>query len=195
MTRLPLSMRTLQTIRMSALCLLVVAAASAPACAATVSVSPVSQTVSVASNFTVDLVTDAVIDLKAYELIVDFDPTIIQLLGATAGDVLTNPGNPFQSFLVPDYSTPADTAWYDAAMLIGNTQGPGTLVHLQFKALSPGTSNVTWRKADFRNSFNVSSLPTQVSGIVHVVGPTASRPTTWSALRALYGPARTQKRP
>ncbi len=161
---------------------------AAPALAVTVSVSPGFTSITNGSTFSVDVNTTAFSDLKAYELVLTYDPNLLQLLGATPGGVLTGTGNPFSSFLVNDYAPPPDSVWYDAAMLTGSTAGPGTLVHLTFKALHVGTATLTWQRADFRNSGNYKTSPTTVNGQVQISALTPGPVTTWSMIRRLYTP-------
>src|SRR6185503_1246379 len=119
--------------------------AAQPARAVTVSIDPPDTTVIVGSTFGIRVVTDAFPDLKAFSVIFQYNPSVLQLLGASPGDVLTNSGNPFSAFLVPDFTAPADSAWYDAAMLVGSTSGPGILNFFTFKALQVGVSLIECR--------------------------------------------------
>jgi len=151
--------------------------------AASVAVTPADTTVSVGDDLWIRVEADAFSDLKAYDLIFQYDPTVVQLLGANPGDVLT--GSYFAS-LVNEVSAPIDSAWYDAAMLVGSTSGPGVLVYFHFKALATGISPLDCRKVDYRDSNNVQTLPSCSSGIIRVVGVVPARPDTWGRVRARY---------
>jgi len=154
--------------------------------AASVVVSPSDTTVSVGDDFLIRVQADAFADLKAYDLIFQFDPAIVQLTGALPGDVLTGDGDPYFGTLVNEVSAPLDSAWYDAAMLSGSTQGPGVLVYFKFKALVVGVSPLDCRKVDYRDSNNVQTLPGCTGGVIRVVGVTATRSETWGRLKSLY---------
>lgn len=154
--------------------------------AVTVSVVPAETTVTIGGSFTLRLVTDAFPDLKGFETIHSFDAGKLQLTGANPGDVLTSSGNPYSAFLVPDTAAPPDSAWYDAAMLVGSTAGPGILVFLNFNAVAVGDSPLQCQLVDFRDSQNVKTVPNCVSGLVHVVGPVPTRKETWGRLKSLY---------
>jgi hypothetical protein len=167
-----------------ALVMLVVGARMAAA--ASVVVAPSDTTVSVGDDLYVRVEADAFPDLKGYELIFQYDPTIVQLLGALPGDVLTGDGDPFFATLVPDVSAPADSAWFDAAMLTGSTQGPGVLVYYHFKALAVGVSPLDCRRVDYRDSNNVQTLPSCTGGVIRVVGVTPAKRETWGGMKALY---------
>jgi hypothetical protein len=154
--------------------------------ATTVSVQPPDTSVTVGDVFNVRIVTDAFPDLKGFEVIFSYDPTKVQLLGADPGDVLTSSGNPYSAFLVPDNTAPADSAWYDAAMLIGSTQGPGILDFFKFKALHEGDCPIQCQLVDFRDSDNNRTLPACQSGVVHILGPVPMVRTTWGRLKTHY---------
>lgn len=166
--------------------LVAAALCASPAVAVTVGPAPADTTVIVGDTFDIRMVTTAFTDLKGFSLIYRYDPAILQLVGATPGDVLTSSGNPFTALLVPDYAAPADSAWYDAAMLIGTTSGPGILNFFRFKALVIGESALECRLVDFRDSQNVQTLPVCTPGRVVVVGPTPARPETWGRIKTLY---------
>ena len=165
---------------------LAVAAYAPPAYGVTVSPGPVDTTVILNDIFEVRIETDAFPDLKGFSVIFQYDPAVLQLLGGSPGDVLTSSGNPFTGLVVPDYAAPADSAWYDAVMLVGATQGPGVLNFFQFRALALGESPLTCRLVDFRDSQNHQTLPACVAGRVVVSGPTRSRMATWGRLKAFY---------
>lgn len=153
---------------------------------AAVVVAPNDTTVSVGDDFYIRVEADAFPDLKAYELIFQFDPTIVQLMGAVPGDVLTGDGDPHFATLVSDVSAPPDSAWYNAAMLTGSTQGPGVLVYFHFKALQVGVSPLDCRRVDYRDSSNAQSLPGCAGGIIRVMGVTESRKESWGRMKVLY---------
>jgi hypothetical protein len=161
-------------------------ALTAPAGAVTVSVQPADTTVTVGDTFTLRVVTDAFPDLKGFQTIHAYDPGRLAFLSASPGDVLTQPGQPFSAFVVPDVSAPDDSVWYDAAMLSGSSQGPGILVFHTFTALAEGDCPVVCRGADFRDSFNAQTLPACLDGMVHIIGPVPAAPATWGRIKALY---------
>lgn len=154
--------------------------------AVTVSVSPNDTTVDIGNTFTLRVVTDAFANLKAYQLLFGFNPAILQFTGATAGDVLTGSGNPYTMQVVPDVTAPTDTAHVDCAQLVGTTSGPGVLVYFTFQALAAGNSPIPCDGADFRDPFNVQTIPGCNPGIVRVVSPTPARPMSWGGVKAIY---------
>jgi len=163
-----------------------VAGAASGARAVTVSVVPPDTSVAVGDVCVLRVVTTAFTDLKAFQFIYGFAPTVIKLQGIDPGEVLTGSGRSFYGYWLPDNVAPADTAWYDAAMLDGTSAGPGILAYLTFKAVALGVSPVDCRWVDFRDSYNVQTLPVCESGLVRVVPPVAVRAGSWGRLKTLY---------
>ena len=154
--------------------------------AVTVSTAPADTTVDLGNTFVLRITISSIPDLKALEVISTFDPAIIKLQRIDAGDVLTATGRAFFGQTLSDYVAPADTAWYDAAVLEGAGSGPGVLVYLTFKAVGVGTSPVPCRRADIRDAGNHRILPTCTDGLLHVMEPVPARTSTWGRLKALY---------
>jgi hypothetical protein len=165
---------------------LAAALAGSPAAAAQFSLSPDDTTVTVGDTFTLRVVCDAVTDLKGLQTAWAYPPTRLQLQSMTAGNVLTDAGGDWFEFVLPDVVAPADTAWMDAAMLDGSTQGPGVVAYLQFKALIEGDAPIACAFAEMRDSFNVSLAPTCAGGVVHVLGPVPAERRSWGRIKALY---------
>ncbi len=164
----------------------VLAAAPAATHAAAVVVAPADTAVSVGDDFWIRVQADAFPDLKGYQLIFEFDPTIVQLLGAAPGNVLTDSPGAWFGALVPDVVAPPDSAWYDAARLDGATAGPGVLVYFHFKALQEGVSPVACRHVDYRDSNNAQTLPGCTSGQIRVIGAVLAQERSWGRVKALY---------
>lgn len=162
---------------------LLLPALSPAARAVTVSIGPADTTAVCGDTLVVRVVTDAFPDLKAYELVLGYDPAILQCVGVIAGDVLTQ--GTMQ--VLPDVVAPVDSVWVDCAQLVGSTSGPGVLAYLRFAALGKGTSTVRVLYADFRDSWNVQTLPARVDGIVRTpYCPTPVMTTTWGRVKTLY---------
>lgn len=153
--------------------------------AVTVSVVPADTTVLCGDTLTVRVVTDTFSDLKAYQLVFGFDPVVLQYIGAEAGDLLTAGFYTMQE--LPDVTAPVDSVWLDCAVLVGSTNGPGVLAYLKFVAMETGVSPIQCLQVDFRDSWNVQTLPACEGGIVrvpHCPVPTLTR--TWGKIKALY---------
>ena len=64
--------------------------------------------------------------------------------------------------------------------------GPGILAFMKFKLIAEGQGDLECRLVDFRDSFNVQTLPACVAGHVHVVGPVQVESVTWGRLKTLH---------
>lgn len=178
----------LRSLRLLLMALAVGAIALVPARAraVTVSVSPADTTVLRGDSFTLRLTIDGFPDLKAYQLIHRFNPTVIQYLGPVAGDVLTGSGSPYVINPIPDVAAPVDTAWTDCAQLVNSTSGPGVLLYLKFKAVEFGLSPIECLGVDLRDSLNNSTIPLCANGRVRVVGPVPVLRHSWGSLKQAY---------
>ena len=154
--------------------------------AVTVSTTPADTTVTRGSTVVLRITISTLSDLKAFQVISAFDPAILELQRIDAGDVLTAAGLAYFGRSLNDYAAPADTAWYDAAMLEGTSSGPGVLVYLTFKAVGVGTSAVPCCWADIRDAGNHHIQPTCEGGVLHVLEPVPAHTSTWGRLKALY---------
>lgn len=167
--------------------LLVLAATGiTPARAAELRLAPDDTTVTIGDSFTLRVVCDAVPDLKGFQSAHAYPASRLQLLSLTAGNVLTDAGGAWFATVVPDVAAPADTAWLDAAMLDGSTQGPGVVAYLRFTALLEGNAPLPCVRAEMRDSQNVSLGATCTGGVVRVVGAVRAGPKTWGRLKTLY---------
>ena len=154
--------------------------------ALTVSTLPADTTVYLGSTFVLRITIDNISDLKAFGVISAFDPAIIELQRIDAGDVLTATGRAYFGQTRSDRVAPADTAWYEAAMLEGNCSGPGVLVYLTFRTVRAGTTAIPCLWTDVRDAGNHRLQPVREGGLVHVQTTVSVRTDTWGRLKALY---------
>ena len=159
---------------------------SSNAQAVTVSISPADTLVDAGSTFQIRVVVDDVADLKAYSLVFHYGSPEIQLLDATAGDILTGSGYDYTVQTVPDEVAPPDTAWADCAQLGGSTSGPGVMLYFRFRANVVGNSPIDCLDVDLRDSLNNVTIPNCVGGMVHIIGATPTRASSWGRLKTLY---------
>ena len=168
-------------------CLAAISAIPSISHAVTASVTPADTTVVQNTDFYMRVTIDAISDVKTYELVYSFDPLKLQLLGITGGDVLRSGGpGSYVEFVRTEYAPPADSAWFDAAVLVGKGSGPGVMAFLHFKAIGVGDSPLTALTVDIRDSENHQTLPAKENGTLHVTGPVPVRPTSWARLKSLY---------
>jgi hypothetical protein len=155
---------------------LLIGSAAVPGHAVTVNVVPPDTTVQVGEDVILRITTDAFADLKAFELIFEYDPTHVELVGVSPGDVLTSASGGYTAFVRDEFAAPEDSVWYDAAVLAGSSQGPGILAFFHFRVLAGGSSPIVCKLVDFRDSANQQTLPDCAGGMIRGVSTTA---TVW----------------
>lgn len=132
-----------------------------------VSVSPASRNALPSSTVSVNVTIANVANMHGYNVIVTFNPAILQYTGAA-------PGTFVNSFLFFPTHTGAGTLNVSHA-LVGNgtvVSGSGTLFTLTFSTLTEGTSPVTISSVDLRDGANNPIVPVTLnSGSITVARP------------------------
>lgn len=154
--------------------------------AVTISVVPSDTTVTVGDDVCLRVTIDAFPNLEGAQLIYGFDPVRLGLQSASAGDVFSGAAGGYVEFLIPDVTAPVDSVWYEAAILTGNTAGPGILAFVCFTALAEGDAAVTCKRLDLRDSLNQQTLVPCSDAVIRIVGPTSARDRTWGGLKLIY---------
>ncbi|HEX5479323.1 MAG TPA: cohesin domain-containing protein, partial [Dehalococcoidia bacterium] len=106
-------------------------------------VLPVTQDVFQTGTFSFDVVVDSVADLGAYEIGIDYDPSLVSFVGVTNGSFLGSSGRTVQC---PSFSTSSGNVRFGCATLGGDPAGPtggGVLAHFTFAGTNVGTSALT----------------------------------------------------
>lgn len=169
-------------------CLLAIAllAGARFAHAASVWIEPADTTITLHDSLAVRVHVSDVADLKAFRLRFGYTPTVVSVLGALDGEVLTGASSSYVSFLLGDREAPADTTEFDAAMLDDHTQGPGILVYFVFHGDATGIANLVCAGLDLRDSEN-GTIPVDCTGaILRVTAPVPVATRTWGALKSAY---------
>jgi hypothetical protein len=152
---------------------------------ATVAIAPADTAIALGEEITLRVTVDTVTDLKGCDLVWSYTPSHLQFLSAQAADVLGGGGSYFD-YLLPDITAPADSVWYDAAVLTGTGAGPGNIVFLKFKAIATGVGLVNCLSADLRDSQNVSTHPACLGGMVRILPATRALPVSWGRVKGIY---------
>ncbi len=74
----------------------------------------------------------------------------------------------------------------DLAGLGCSVDGPGTIIHLQFTGVSPGSSPLACVSLLMRDSLNQTLDSTCVSGLLTYEAAVPAEPTSWGLLKARY---------
>lgn len=145
-----------------------------------VCVEPADTTIALGDVATVRVTTDGPpADLKGFLVRAVYNPGVLSLQATLPGSVLSG-----YLYSFYPYAAPPDTLGFDAAVLIGATQGPGTLGLLRIQGISEGICDIVPTQLLMRNSLNEPYPVITCSGRVRVVSPTAAAQTTWGAIKA-----------
>jgi len=104
--------------------------------------SPADATIAPGASGRLSIMIDDPIDVRAIDLRVSFDPTIVTSLGGGDGALFTDSG--YQLFSSFQNSAPGE--WYGYSIIIGaddSIVGPGELYYWDFEAVTEGVSPVT----------------------------------------------------
>jgi len=108
----------------------------------TVSIDPISKTVSQGETFTVDVLCEPAQPMKSFEFKLSFDPSLLQVNSVTEGNIF-NDYNTFVSTGTIDNTEGTVVDIYSLIVGSGNVTNSGTLVTISFTALdSAGTSTL-----------------------------------------------------
>lgn len=125
-------------------------------------------------------------DLEGYRFVYQYTPSVLDFIGIQPGDVLTGAPGAYFETVRAEYAVPADSAWYEAAVLDGESAGPGILAFLHFKAVATGNGTLVCRGVDIRDSSNQQTIPVCFDAVIHVFGPVPTRRESWSQLKLMY---------
>jgi hypothetical protein len=117
-------------------------------------------------TFWVDVAIDGeMLGVTGYDLVIDFDESLLEVLDVEEGDLPSGyPGETFLFWTV-DTSPPRELI-INGAILGGSIDGPGSLVRIEFRALAPGTTPLTFTDIELRDLENVEIPWIEENGIV-----------------------------
>ena len=135
----------------------------------TISVEPPSTEVLELETFWVDVeINGEVIGVTGYDLVIDFDEALLEILQVTEGDLPE--GYPGETFLYWAVSAPPPYELIvNGAILGGSVDGPGSLVRIEFVALAPGVSPVSFLSVELRDIENAPIPATPIDGEVEIL--------------------------
>ncbi len=143
---------------------------------------PADTTVALGDIVTVRVTTDGPpADLKGYLVRGTHNTAVLTLQATLAGSVL----NGKLATFIP-YTAPPDTLGFDAAVLVGNTQGPGTLGYFQFQATAPGICDLIMTQVLMRNSLNQPYTIAFCNGRIRVISVTPTQSVSWGEVKARH---------
>ncbi len=145
----------------------------------TLSIIPVSPTVGVGTTFAIDVNIAGVTDLYDFQFDLSFNPTVLQATSVLEGTFLSSGGTTF--FIPGTIDNAAGTITSNADTLltaISGVSGNGTLLLLDFTALTEGTSDLTISDVILQDSTGIVLTSGVTGGSVTVQGaPAVPEPT------------------
>jgi hypothetical protein len=159
--------------RWKAVCLfalLAVLPASTAGADSTLYIDPALTEVWSGGDFWVDVsVNEELLGLTGYDLTIDFDEDVLEVLGVVEGALPQSLGESF--FFWTPGPAPENAIVINGAVLGGTVDGPGVLARLHFSALVPGVSPLEFLTFELRDIENVPIPVTAVDGQVVVSDP------------------------
>jgi len=163
----------MRSVRSNALALVAIALLAAipqmAAGVATISIEPPSTEVLKLENFWVEVViSEDVSGVTGYDLLIDFDESLLEVLQVVEGELPESyPGETFFTYI--DEGQPSEALLINGAVLGGSVDGPGSLVRIEFVALVPGVSPVSFMSVELRDLENAEIPVTAVDGEVEIL--------------------------
>ena len=152
------------------LALLAVLSASTAGADSTLYIDPALTEVWTGGDFWVDVsVNEELLGLTGYDLIIDFDEDVLEVLGVVEGALPQSSDESF--FFWTSGPPPANAIVINGAVLGGTVDGPGVLARLHFSALIPGVSPLEFLTFELRDILNDPIPTTAYDGQVVVTDP------------------------
>ena len=152
----------------------------------TIYIDPYETTVSVNDFFDVSVsINDGLIGLTGYDFWIDYDETLMDLVGVSEGALPAGCG--YETFLYwTDDGTPSEMVLINGAILGGWVDGAGQLAILRFQALVEGVSPVSFYDVDLRDLENNPISATAVDGTVVIIEITPVEVSSWTDIKLMY---------
>ncbi len=130
-----------------------------------VSVSPDSSAINVGDTLSVDILVDSNAVVHGFEIIIDYDENLLDVLKVTEGSLLKGSGNSTFWFVVAD----SDSVQVNVAILGPvEVNGPGQLFSVKFKAREEGESELIFKVVDIRDMANTTIPAEPINGYIFI---------------------------
>lgn len=126
---------------------------------------PANLNVAPSKNFTVDLKTASITNLKGYSVTLSYDPALLSLQEVTEGPFFSAKG---ETFFYNDIDGKEGKVLIDCAILGRDltVSGGGTLAILSFTCLKAGETSITFEHTDTRESYNKAIVTTKSNAVI-----------------------------
>ena len=116
-------------------------------------------------DFTVELKTASIVNLKGYSVTLSYDPALLSLQEVTEGPFFSAKG---ETFFYNDIDGKEGKVLIDCAILGRDlsVSGGGTLATLSFTCLKAGETSITFKFTDTRDTYNKVIVTTKSNAII-----------------------------
>jgi len=116
-------------------------------------------------NFTVELKTASITNLKGYSVTLSYDPALLNLQEVTEGPFFSVKG---ETFFYNDIDGKEGKVLIDCAILGRDlsVSGGGTLATLSFTCLKAGSTSIAFEFTDTRDTYNKAIVTTKSNAII-----------------------------
>jgi len=126
---------------------------------------PANLTIAPSQDFTVELKTSSITELKGYSVTLSYDPALLSLQEVTEGSFFSVKG---KTFFYKEVDDTKGTVLIDCAILGPDlsVSGEGTLAILSFTCLKSGSTNLTFSLTKTRDTNNKEIITTKRNAVV-----------------------------
>ena len=126
---------------------------------------PANLTITPSKNFTVELKTASIVNLKGYSVTLSYDPALLSLQEVAEGPFFSVKG---ETFFYNDIDDQEGKVLIDCAILGRDlsVSGGGTLATLSFTCLKAGSTSITFKLTDTRDTYNKAIVATKRNAII-----------------------------
>ena len=126
---------------------------------------PANLTITPSKDFTVELKTASIVNLKGYSVTLSYDPALISLQEVTEGPFFSAKG---ETFFYNDIDDKEGKVLIDCAILGRDltVSGGGTLATLSFTCLKAGSTSITFELTDTRETYSKVIVTTKSNAMI-----------------------------
>ena len=126
---------------------------------------PANLIITPSKNFTIELKTASIVNLKGYSVTLSYDPALLSLKEVTEGPFFSVKG---KTFFYNDIDDQEGKVLIDCAILGRglSVSGGGTLATLSFTYLKAGSTSITFELTDTRDTYNKAIIATKSNAMI-----------------------------
>lgn len=125
------------------------------------------------------------VDLMGYNITVQFDESLLEVLEVEEGALPANSGHETFFYWLNEGS--GDNFVLINGAILGKTvNGPGVLFDITFMALAEGLSDIEIISSDLRNNLNAQIAHSDSSGSVCIIIPVGTEESSWGLIKMIF---------